>query len=39
MVAGFVEVIETEEILVAGACNHRIVLVLPFRFLMVCATA
>lgn len=29
-VAGFAELIEREEILVAGACNHPNLLVLPF---------
>jgi hypothetical protein len=35
MVAGFAEVIDREEILVAAACNHPNCLVLPFRFPMV----
>jgi len=30
-VAGFVEVIETEATLVAAACNHPNLLVIPFR--------
>jgi hypothetical protein len=32
MVAGFAEVIEREETLVAEACNHPNLLVLPFSF-------
>jgi len=39
MVAGFAEVIESEETLVAAACNHLNCLVLPFRFPMVRAAA
>jgi hypothetical protein len=35
MVAGFAEVIESEETLVADACNHPNWLVLPFRFSMM----
>jgi hypothetical protein len=35
MVAGYAEVIERKEILVAGACNHPNCLVLPFRFPMI----
>jgi hypothetical protein len=35
MVAGFAEVIEIEETLVAAACNHPNCLVLPFSFPMV----
>jgi hypothetical protein len=31
MVAGFAEVIEREETLVAAACNHPNLLVIPFR--------
>jgi len=31
MVAGFAEVAERKEILVAGACNHPNLLVIPFR--------
>jgi hypothetical protein len=31
MVAGFEEVIEREETLVAEACNHPNLLVIPFR--------
>jgi hypothetical protein len=39
MVAGFAEVIEREETLVAAACNHPNCLVLPFRFPMLRAAA
>jgi hypothetical protein len=35
MVAGFAEVAERKEILVAGACNHPNCLVLPFCFPVV----
>jgi hypothetical protein len=35
MVAGFVEVIDREETLVAAACNHPNLLVLPFSFPLV----
>lgn len=35
MVAGSTEVIETEENLVAGVCNHPNLLVLPFRMELV----
>jgi len=31
MVVGFVEVVEREETLVAEACNHPNLLVIPFR--------
>jgi hypothetical protein len=31
MVAGHAEMIETKEILVAGACNHPNCLVIPFK--------
>jgi hypothetical protein len=39
MVAGFAEVIDREETLVATACNHPNCLVLPFRFPMLRAAA
>lgn len=32
MVAGFAEIAERKEVLVAGACNHPNCLVLSFRF-------
>jgi hypothetical protein len=35
MVAGFAEVIDREEILVAAACNHPNCLVLPFRLELI----
>jgi hypothetical protein len=35
MVAGFAEVIEREETLVAEACNHPTCLVLPFRLELI----
>jgi hypothetical protein len=35
MVAGFEEVIEREETLVAEACNHPYCLVLPFRLELI----
>jgi hypothetical protein len=35
MVAGFAEVIESEETLVAEACNHLNCLVLPFRLELI----
>ena len=35
MVAGFVEVIEIEETLVATVCNHPDCLVLPFRLELI----
>jgi len=35
MVAGFAEVIEREETLVAEACNHPNCLVLPFRLELI----
>jgi hypothetical protein len=35
MVAGFAEVIEIEETLVAAACNHPNCLVLPFRLELI----
>jgi hypothetical protein len=35
MVAGFAEVIESEETLVAAACNHPNCLVLPFRLELI----
>jgi hypothetical protein len=35
MVAGFAEVIDTEETLVATACNHPNLLVLPFRMELI----
>ena len=35
MVAGFVEVVEREETLVAEACNHPNCLVLPFRLELI----
>jgi len=35
MVAGFAEVLERKDFLVAGACNHPNCLVLPFRFPVV----
>jgi hypothetical protein len=35
MVAGFAEIDETKDFLVAGACNHPNLLVLPFRVLLV----
>jgi hypothetical protein len=35
MVAGLAEVTERKEILVAGACNHPICLVLPFRLELI----
>jgi len=35
MVAGYAEVIERKEILVAGACNHPNCLVLQFSFEMI----
>jgi hypothetical protein len=35
LVAGFAEVIESEETLVAEACNHPNCLVLPFRLDLV----
>ena len=39
MVAGFVEVVEGEETLVAEACNHPNLLVLPFSLLLIRAAA
>jgi hypothetical protein len=35
MVAGSAETMETEEILVAGACNHPNCLVLPFKLELI----
>jgi hypothetical protein len=35
MVAGFAEVIESEETLIAAACNHPNCLVLPFRLELI----
>jgi hypothetical protein len=35
MVAGFAEVAERKEILVAGACNHPNCLVLPFSWELI----
>jgi hypothetical protein len=35
MVAGFVEVVESEETLVAEACNYPNCLVLPFRLELI----
>jgi hypothetical protein len=35
MVAGFAEVIEREDFVVAGACNHPNCLVLPFRLELI----
>jgi hypothetical protein len=39
MVAGFAEVADRKEFLVAGACNHPNLLVLPFSFELVHAAA
>jgi hypothetical protein len=39
MVAGFAEVMESEETLVAAACNHPNLLVLPFRMKLLRAAA
>jgi hypothetical protein len=39
MVAGFAELLEREESLVAAACNHPILLVLPFNLALVRAGA
>jgi hypothetical protein len=39
MVAGFAEVIEREEALVAAACNHPNLLVLPFSLNLIRSAA
>jgi hypothetical protein len=39
MVAGFAEALEREETLVAAACNHPNLLVLPFNFKLIRAAA
>jgi hypothetical protein len=39
MVAGFAEVIESEEALVAQACNHPNCLALPFSFNLIRSAA
>jgi hypothetical protein len=39
MVAGFAEIVERKEILVAGACNHPNLLVLPFSLALIRSAA